>query len=161
MREEVDIKMPETKRILWIDNDQANIRAFVNGLREAGYTVDVVTSVSAAEELLVTNRFDLLILDIMIPTMSEKEEEKYPPDETDNGHSTGLLFLKRLGADLVKAGTVVMAFTVRVDKGILRAFEESGLPRSQFVTKMEVREWADFLRKVEELLKLGKPGGAG
>jgi len=145
--------MPEPKRIIWIDNDRANVRAYVTGLQEAGYAVEVVTSVSKAEEVLRTQQFHLLILDVMIPTMSEQEEANYPPDETDNGHSTGLLFYKRMGDALTKAGTVVMALTVRIDKHVRRAFEESGLPPSHFVTKMEIRAWPDFLRKVEELLK--------
>lgn len=148
--------MATKQRILWVDNDESFVSAFAGRLQET-YDVTLRSTVSEAEAAVAQampqdgkRAFDLVILDVMIPTESALEEEDYPPDATDDGLRTGLLFYKRMREKL--AGTVFMIFTVRIDKDIKRAFYESGLPQRNFVSKMEVPKWPDFARKVRELL---------
>jgi CheY-like chemotaxis protein len=150
--------MTNRQRILWVDNDGGRIEAFVGRLRDS-YDVTVVSTVSEAEIAVAPaspppsgdgRLFDLVILDVMIPTENAKEEVAYPPDETDDGLCTGLLFYKKMRQQL--AGVAVMVFTVRIDKDIKRAFYESGLPQRNFVSKMEVPRWPDFEKRVRELI---------
>lgn len=148
--------MANKQRILWLDNDEAFVAAFAGRLREI-YDITLRSTVSEAEAAVAQamsqddkRAFDLVILDVMIPTESPLEDEAYPPDATDDGLRTGLLFYKRMREKL--AGTVFMIFTVRIDKDIKRAFQESGLPPGNFVNKREVPHWPDFERKVRELI---------
>lgn len=142
------------KHVLWLDNDLGCIRAFKTGLEEAGYSVTVVKKVSDAEDLLGAQRFDIFILDVMIPTLNEAEEAKYPPSDTDNGHKTGLLFYRKVKDRLAAARTPVLVFSVRIDKSIQTAFLEAGLPAESFVPKMDLRLTPDFVRKIEQMVEL-------
>jgi CheY-like chemotaxis protein len=160
--------MPDRQRILWIDNDKAYLRAFVDRLEESCDVVVAGTVTEAESALRETasgtgdiRPFDLVIIDVMMPTDGEQEEVEYPPAETDDGLHTGLLFYKRMSKVLARAA--VMVLTVRIDKGIRKAFIDNGLPQASFVTKMEVQKWPDFIRKVRTLLSQrdGQRGSLG
>src|SRR5436309_11396133 len=87
-------------KILWVDNDPGYIKPFVMALEDEGFEVLVAPDVSSAEDKLLSGEFNLLILDVMIPTISEGEEAKYTPAETENSLKTGLVFYKRMSATL-------------------------------------------------------------
>lgn len=145
--------MSPSGSVLWVDNDPGYIRAFVTALERAGYDVTVIKKVTAAEELLRSKRFNLLILDAMIPTLSETEEAAYPPADTDNGHKTGLVFYRRNKEIIDNAKTPVLVFTVRIDKPIRNEFLQCGLPPASFVTKMDLKDTADFMHKIKEVVR--------
>ena len=140
------------KRILWLDNDPAYLETYEEALRESGFEVTLTTTVTAAERLLAKEKYDLLILDVMIPTKSEAEENFYPPETTDSGLKTGLLFYRRMKARLDEQRTPVLVMTVRLDSGILDEFVDAGLERENFCTKMSLRERPTFISKVSEIL---------
>lgn len=51
--------------------DEKKVSALIQqGLREVGYSVDTADSPTAARELLRNKKFDLLILDVMLPEMN-------------------------------------------------------------------------------------------
>src|SRR2546430_2736293 len=108
-----------SKRILWLDNDSAYLYPFVEALEDEGYETKVVESLTDAERLLKSERYDLMIIDAMIPTMGVEEEKRYEPRQTDLGYKTGLLFYVLNKAALEKAGTRVMIMTVRLDRAIM------------------------------------------
>ena len=141
-----------TKKVLWLDNDSAYLEDYVKTLEGAGYVVKVVTNVTAAENELQKGRYDLLLLDVMIPTKSESEEELYPPEATDSGLKTGLVFYQRMKSVLEAGHTAVLVMTVRLDSGILEGFVEAGLDRGQFSTKMALRETQTFMAKIEKII---------
>ncbi len=141
------------KRVLWLDNDPGYIRPFVMCLQEAAIEVDVARSALAAEKLLEARTYDLVIIDVMIPTSGEEEERVYPPVETQDGHMTGLLFFRRWQKRLREAGTSILVMTVRIDKGIREQFGAEGLARAEFATKMELRNSMDFRRKIVGILE--------
>ncbi|MBB5202767.1 two-component system OmpR family response regulator [Inhella inkyongensis] len=60
-------------RILIAEDDQVLADALVRALRAAGYAVDQVASGSEADAALLTDEFDLLILDIGLPRMTGLE----------------------------------------------------------------------------------------
>lgn len=140
------------KEILWLDNDPVFIEPYRNLLNDEGYKVAVVETVTDAEEAIEGQRFDLLILDTMIPTKSEEEEKRFPPDETNRGLNTGLIFYKLWKDPLSKAGTRVLALTVRIDEAIQREYMRLGLPPEGFVRKTKVKRVEDVLQKVQALI---------
>ena len=139
-------------KILWFDNDSGSLVPYVNGLRQTGHEVTAVTTIAAAEEAIGGQNFDLLILDVMIPTKTEDEEKEYPPSETDFGHKTGLILYRKQREHLKGVGTRVLVMTVRLDSGIVAEFIASGLPKGNFATKVTLRDAHDFMAKINEVL---------
>ncbi len=142
-----------SRKILWLENDAGWVQDFKDALEQSDCEVTLLTRVSEAEKELSNKQWDLLILDVMIPTKGLDEEIDYPPSETDAGHDTGLLFYRRNREVLRKAGTPVLAFTVRMDKEISDAFRQAGLPEDCFATKLELRNVDVFLRRIEALVE--------
>jgi CheY-like chemotaxis protein len=140
------------KKILWVDNDPGYIRPFKIALEGEGYSVTVASTVFQAEACVDGQSYDLIILDVMIPTVSEVEEDAYRPEDTENSLKTGLLFYRRKGKELEQRGTPVLVMTVRIDKAIRREFIAAGLPENHFATKMELRESPHFVSKIKALL---------
>ena len=139
------------KNILWLDNDVKLIDPYVDGMRQEGYDVTAVNNVSEAEALINEKKYDLLILDVMIP-LFPKEESDYNPGETSMGANTGLVFYKRNKDKLGKKETVVLVMTVRLDSEIQDAFTKEGMPTDCFETKHTLRELPVFLEKIKGLL---------
>jgi CheY-like chemotaxis protein len=137
-----------SKRILWFDNDPAYLIPFVQALADEGHQVKVVENLTDAERTLAQERFDLMIVDVMIPTKNEQEETRYRPEDTDLGYKTGLLFYKKLKKNLEAAHTAILVMTVRLDKAIMDEFISAGLPPDSYATKYEMSEPADFLGKI-------------
>lgn len=145
-----------SRRILWLDNDPAYLDPYVSALAEEGYQVDVVSTVTRAEELLHQRPYVLLILDVMIPTKNSEEELRYQPSQTESGHKTGLRFYIQNGASLSDNKLPVLVLTVRLDKNIRDEFIAAGLPRDCFATKYDLRDISVFLKKITSLCGGGR-----
>jgi CheY-like chemotaxis protein len=142
-----------SKRILWLDNDLAQLQPFVEALEDENYSVKTVESLTEAETYLQEAKFDLMIIDAMIPTLNSNEEMRYQPTETDLGYKTGLVFYQHNRDILQKAGTGVIVMTVRLDKAIKDEFIKAGLPGDAFATKYEMAEPVKFLNKVRNTIE--------
>ena len=140
-----------SKTILWLDNDPRYIEPYVLAATDHGYKVKVVTSVSAAETLLREQQYSLVIIDAMIPTRSEEEENLYPPEETDRGLKMGVMFYKRVKEVLDAKSTAVLVMTVRLDEAIHDEFKKAGLAEESFATKLALRKANSFLDKIDSL----------
>jgi CheY-like chemotaxis protein len=140
------------KEIIWLDNDAAFVEPYVQQLNDEGYKVSVVETVTEAEEALGGHRYDLLILDAMIPTKNEEEEKRFPPDETNRGLNMGLAFYRRWRGPLRDSETRVLALTVRIDEAIQREFMNLGLPPEGFTRKTRVKRVQDVSQKVRALI---------
>jgi CheY-like chemotaxis protein len=138
--------------ILWFDNDLDYLEPYAAVLREAGYSLTTVGRLRDADRELGSKRYDLLILDVMIPTQSEDEELRYPPEATNRCNDTGLLYYQTWREKLAKAGTAVLILTVRPDARIREMFKQAGAPTSAVSTKYNLREVDDFMKKVEQVL---------
>lgn len=143
------------KNILWLDNDPAFIAPYVTLLANEGYDVTVVTSLSEAENVLTTNRYDLLILDMMVPTKTDEEERVYDPGLTDAGLKSGVLFYQRMKARLDATGTAVFVLTIGLNSRAVEDFVEAGLPRAHFGSKMNLREASVLLAAIKPILLSG------
>jgi CheY-like chemotaxis protein len=61
---------PAVTRILIVDDDELNCRLLVRQLQNPGYTVTAVNRAGAALELLATDSFDVVLLDVNMPSMN-------------------------------------------------------------------------------------------
>jgi CheY-like chemotaxis protein len=142
------------KHILWLDNDLPYIRPYVNALRAKDFEVSEVASLSHAERLLeqAQDPFDLIIIDVMVPTQDDDELKDYPVLETDFGHKSGLVFYNRMKHKLGAKLPPVAVTTVRLDQGIRDEFVKSGLKAEHVLTKYNLRDAGDFLNKIRSIL---------
>jgi CheY-like chemotaxis protein len=141
------------KKILWLDDDEARIAPWLKGLKRERHDVTNVTMLSQAWSLLEKETFDLLLLDVMIPTQTAEEESLFPPKETDFGYISGLCFYRKLLPDPVRNHMPVLVLTIRWDAVTRKAFKDEGLPEDCFGGKFELRRVQDFLRKVEKVIQ--------
>jgi CheY-like chemotaxis protein len=114
----------DNKRILWIDNDIPYIRPYTAALRSAGYKVVLAPTITEAKAALTTFEFDLVVIDMMIPTVSEEELAEYSDIETDFGHNTGLLFGRWIKTHYTDVP--IVGCTVRLDSEIKNNFMRFG-----------------------------------
>ena len=142
----------DRQNILWLDNDPGYIYGFVEALKRAGFLVDVVRSVTAAEALLRNRSFDLVLIDVMVPLTEAERDAGYSAAVTDEGHKTGLEFYRRNRETIDEHGLAV-ALTVRVDKAIRDEFIAAGLPSTNFLTKLEVRDAGDFVATITKQIE--------
>ena len=140
------------KDILFIDNDPAASQPYVAELKDSGYQVTVISTLSEAELAVNYRKYDLLVLDAMMPTMSDEEDKIYHPNNNDYQRKEGVIFYRRTKEHLLKSGTPVLVLTVRLDNEIREAFLKEGLPRQNYSTKLALREPAVFINKVKKIL---------
>jgi len=143
------------KKILWLDDDPAQVSSHLEILEDEGYSVKVVSSVTEAESLLKSDRYDLFIQDVMIPTKSLDEEKRFPPDKTDYGRKLGLSFYLKYKEKLQQDKTQILVLTQRIDWDIRDEFIKAGLPPEQLGTKFAFRDIEVFLIKVKGLIGSG------
>ena len=141
--------------ILWLDNDRGFLHQHRDFLASNGFDVVPFETAIEAEQAIRDPQasFDLLILDVMVPTWSADEEITYSPEETDQGYQTGLVFWKRNKELLATRGTPVLVFTVRLDESIRQEFKAAGLPDANFASKNELTKPPEFLDKVRSLMR--------
>ncbi|MFO1429509.1 MAG: TIR domain-containing protein [Candidatus Competibacteraceae bacterium] len=140
------------KKILWLDDDPAQVSPYLEILDDEGYSAKVVSSVTEAESLLNSDRYDLFILDVMIPTRNLDEENRFSPDETERGRKLGLYFYRKYKEKFKLNETQVLVLTQRIDLDICDEFIKSGLKHGQFCTKFALRDVEIFLKKVNDLI---------
>lgn len=140
------------KSILWLENEKNYEMPYIRRLEARGFDLEVVETVTEAQQALERERFDLLILDVMVPTRSQEEEEVFLPGDTDLGAKTGLYFFQMMKSKLDESGTKVLVYTVRIDRETMSAFRDSGLPSDCYETKLSLRNVGDFEAKICELL---------
>ena len=144
-----------SKRVLWLDNDPKYINVYASYLKDqpTPYEVTVVPTLTEAEKKLAEGTYDLLILDVMIPTKNAQEETTYPPEQTEHGLNTGLAFFVRHKEELEQAGTKVLVSTARIDLAIQEGFTRAGLPQAHMMTKPGLEGVQDFFEIVQDVLK--------
>ena len=139
------------KDVLWLDNDVSFVIPYKEQLEAEGYHVTVVRTVSEASRKVHTYTYDLIILDVMVPTKGEAEEREYPPTETESGHKTGLVFYRRIRSKL-PAHTKVFVLTVMLDESVKAEFLAAQLPAGNFATKFSLRTVKDFRQRVNSIM---------
>jgi DNA-binding response OmpR family regulator len=137
---------PGTKSILWLDNDRGMIVPYVDALTERGHRVFVAGTLSEAEDALCGTSPDIVVIDVMIPTFSEEEEQLYDPILTDVGFKSGKVFYERMRQRLDETRSRVLMLTAREDAEIMKELADVGLSDEQIATKSDLRRVSDFLK---------------
>jgi CheY-like chemotaxis protein len=139
------------KRVLWIDDDAAFLSPYIHALAERGFRVDTAQTLVDAGESLEAGRYDVVVMDMMMPTASAREENLYPPTDTDLGRSAGIAFYYKYRKVFDAQDTAPLFLTVRLDENARRLVEEAGVSTTHFATKMELRKVEDLVDKVTSL----------
>ena len=129
-------------KILLIDDDAYWSRGFIQALEWEGWQVTHVTSAQAGLARATEERFDLILLDVMMPP------DEAVPEAQEDGHSTGLWLLKRLHARLGPE-QVISLLTARVD---LHPKEWEGMAKEYIMKTTPTRE---IVREISELKSRG------
>lgn len=140
-----------TKEVLWLDNDISFVTPYKEQLEAADFKVTVVRTVGEAARKAMNFSYDLIILDVMIPTKGEAEELEYPPAETEMGHKTGLVFYRRIKSK-IPTHTKVLVLTVMLDESVKEEFLAAELPAKNFATKFSLRTARDFCNRVDSIM---------
>lgn len=120
------------------------VKAQIVKLVSIGYDVHVEQRLAAAEAYLLREEVGLVIVDVMMPTRDEEEEEAYPPEKTASGYYSGFMFAHRMRARLeaLNAGVLFVSQLLRykLDAGA----GKFGVPLDLVFTKFELAsnfEW--------------------
>jgi two-component system, OmpR family, copper resistance phosphate regulon response regulator CusR len=90
LSETVEALLLNGMRILVIEDERKTVAFLAKGLQEAGFAVDTATDGEAGLKLALTNRYGLLIVDVMIP---RKDGWAVVADYRRGGARTPILFL--------------------------------------------------------------------
>lgn len=85
--------------IYFVDEDYRKLRALVSELKFSDFEATIIRDAdSAFSELseVEPEDVDLVIIDVMLAAKADENNSKYPRDETDDYHKTGLLLLDDL-----------------------------------------------------------------
>ena len=120
--------------LLWVEEDY--LEPFEMALR-THYDVARAFTLAQAEKAIDHRRFDVVVLDVMIPIEEEDLAYGYTVVNTTNGDHSGLEFYRRHAKHFRAAGTVVLVHTIcGDDSGIRKQFLDLGLPAHLFVSKV-------------------------
>lgn len=140
------------KTILWLDNDPGSTHSYVQMLRRIGYQVESVDTLMKGEEALGERHYDLLLLDVMIPTRGIAEEARYPPEETKMGYEAGFAFFEKMRDRLHAAGTKVMLLSVRPRADLEERMQRLDPKEVTYQGKIAMRDSRVLAKKIEELI---------
>jgi CheY-like chemotaxis protein len=107
------------RKILWIEDDYILLRPLIEQMRKADYLFDYAKDKSEAIKLLSRSKYDLIILDIIIPEgeyVDYREPEAY----------VGLEILKYI-VNVMKLVTPVIVISVINDQKIKKEASELGV----------------------------------
>jgi CheY-like chemotaxis protein len=139
-------------RILWIDNDRLFLGAHKLRLELEGYLVTQSFTLKDGAHELETAKYDLLILDVMMP-VAEDEIEEYPQSQTNGGRQAGLVFYRRYKKIIEEKKIKILVFTIREDTKLREMFIGEGLLDDNIMTKELGGDTAVFLARVNQLLQ--------
>lgn len=97
--------------VLLIDDDPYGARAYVDALKDGGFQVEYVRSVERALELARSESFDVIVLDVMMPSGSAFDEI-----ETEGGFATGVALARELAE--IQPTVKIIALTASTDPSV-------------------------------------------
>ena len=118
-----------TSRVLWIDDEHAQLPELVNELRRASLDVECAESVRNGVEKLRSTHFDGVLLDMILPAGGHRlaEEGDNPPEKPFRGLDV-LAEIAGLGEDRTRPRVVVLTIAddSRLAKKLVK-WKRSGL----------------------------------
>ncbi len=135
----------ENPRVLFIDDDLYAVQIFVEVLLDAGYAVSQASSPDEALDLAREERFDAVVIDIMMPPGSV-----FTAIETAGGYKTGIALARAIRE--LQPDTKLLALTSSTDPEVHEWFSSEG---SAILRKPVPRR--EFLRSLRRLLHEDQP----
>lgn len=105
--------------ILWIEDESKKIAGLIRPLKKRGHRVDVAENKKEAIDLISNFTYDIILLDIIIPSGENKQPEDIDPYE-------GVNVLDAIKASQ-NADTPIIVLSVVNDSNILRKLEKKGI----------------------------------
>lgn len=135
------------KMVLFIEDEVFTVRALAKCLKECeGYTVDLVEDLREAAKLLSSKKYDLLILDIMLPHDGVIDQNVSPKE-------SGIAFVRELQKGIIAGQNVsentdvpIVVLTAVVDPRSMKKIRE--LKPAVLLRKPVA--WKEFLAAVQK-----------
>lgn len=135
-------------KILVVEDEKKVAALILQGLQEVGYQVETTDSPAMAKDLIKTNNYDLLILDVMLPEMSGLELAK---SIRQIGHTGLILMLTALSTTLDK----IHGLDSGADDYLTKPFEfEELLARIRALLRRRMGEEKSMLKNGSLLMDL-------
>jgi len=141
-------------KILWVDDDFGWMHGHVQLLRDEGYEVVTAETVRAAINYATETKFDLAILDVMLPIESDSGDGEFGGnvdaefvEQSRNGTATGIALGRWLKQNC--PGTKIFGLSVRLDSEASDWFERYA---TAYKSKLALRDRDTFLKFVQKIL---------
>lgn len=105
-----------SRKILFVEDDPFHVIPYTDNLMDAGFEVVVAESTSQALEALSSKRFDLILLDVMLPA-----GDSFSSVETSGGFKTGLALARMIRRNY--PSLPIAALTLSEDQEVKEWFE--------------------------------------
>jgi len=137
--------MDVVKKILVVDDEPDLLRGLIHNLRFEGYSVDAGEDGNIALKKILENKYDLIILDIMMPGMSGFEVCK---NARQQGTTTPIILLTAKGEEIDK----VLGLELGADDYITKPFSLRELLAR---VKAVLRRTSTFSEAILDEIKIG------
>jgi len=134
------------KRILWIEDDAGNLRGLIRPIEKDGHRITIALNEEQALEALDSGSFDLIILDLIIPSAS-------PIDWSLNELQPALVGV-RLAEEIVKKRAInvpIIVISVVDNSKIKKCLLEMGIKK--FLLKGHVLP-SELYKEIKEILNI-------
>ena len=143
-------------RILWLEEDY--LEAFEAALQSKGFSVTRAFFISDAVKQLEESRFDLLLLDVMIPIEDQDIRLGFTKSTTAGGDRSGIAFYQKYRDKLNSEGIQVLVYTILGDNDETKqAFVDLGLKPENYIDKVSSSNVNDLIQHVEKALRRSTP----
>lgn len=137
--------MSSRPRVLLVEDEESFIDALTIGLNREGFDVVVAADGQAAVEAFAPNRFDIVLLDLMLPKMSGLDVCRHIRSQSDvpiivvsaKGEEVDAVLMLEIGADDYVTKPYRLRELVARIRAVLRRHEAGGAPLTNSVSVLE------------------------
>ena len=131
------------KKILIIDDNPLNVSIFTKKVKnDNNYFVEICMSLSDAERSILINRYDLIVIDIMMPTQNLRNRDEL---------ETGLVFYKEKIVPIVDAKKTKILFWSNLNIETYNDFFGNALPENTDFIHKDLNNENHLLEKINSI----------
>lgn len=132
------------KKILIIDDNPQNIQNFIDKVSDCKkYYVETVMSLSDAERSIIMNHYDLIVIDIMMPTQTIRNRDEL---------ETGLIFYKKKVEPIIDALKTKILFWSNLREEVYNEFFPEGIPCNTHFLHKNLYNENHLVEKIKSIL---------